>query len=147
MCAQKLWKVSSRFELQLQEAASDSLWDCPVFRFCRSKFKSVTNSPNTVATQLLCGGGAERTASSPKSPLLDLECVRRRSQSLISHLHLDFFPLDYHEETKRQDSRPYHQHPHLPGGRSGRLRDPGVETGEKSKEEARRQKVRTHAQI
>lgn len=52
-----------------------------------------------------------------------------------------------HEETKRPDSRPHRQHPHLPGGRSGRVRDPGVEAGENSQEEARRPKVRTHAQI
>lgn len=34
-----------------------------------SKYKSVTNTPNSVATQLWRGGGSERTAPSPKSPL------------------------------------------------------------------------------
>lgn len=56
-------------------------------------------------------------------------------------------PLGYHEETKRQDPRPHRQHPHLLGGRSGRLPDPGVQAGEESQEEAGRQEARAHAQI
>lgn len=35
-----------------EKPASGRLWDCPAFLFSGSKYKSVTNSPNSVATQL-----------------------------------------------------------------------------------------------
>lgn len=84
-----------------------------------------------------------------KSLLCWIRSASREGRWVPQLPHAANFPLSacYHEETERQDARPHHQHPHLPGGRGGRLRDPGVQTGEKSQEEAGRQEVRTHAQI
>ena len=62
--------MSAFFFFLLQRDASGTSVGLPCVSIPHmAKYKSVTNSPNTVATQLWCGGGAERTAPSPKSPL------------------------------------------------------------------------------
>lgn len=88
----------------------------------------------------------ERLPLSKVSPLLDPERVKAKvaEPELVSCASAS---RPHHEEAERSDPRPHHQHPHLPGGGSGRVRDPGVEAGEDSQEETGRQEVRAHAQI
>lgn len=80
-------KKKKQFSLDLSNhSKKPPLTGCGIalcFFSAESNYKSVTIIPNTGASQLWCGGGAERTAPSPKSPpLSDPESARRRSQKV-----------------------------------------------------------------